>query len=122
MTLQEALQTSPNTTFVILEEKIGMGPVVNMAKKLGLRTTMSNNLMGNPPNPDADSAALSKSQLEYFGPKENAPGRGSFTLGVSPVSGLEMANVAATLMSRGTWCRFRRIAPELDRYGRGQSL
>jgi len=122
MTLQEALQTSPNTTFVILEEKIGMGPVVNMAKKLGLRTTMSNNLMGNPPNPDADSAELSKSQLEFFGPKENAPGRGSFTLGVSPVSGLEMANVAATLMSHGKWCPLSPVDTLLDRNGEEQQI
>ncbi|WP_303048506.1 penicillin-binding transpeptidase domain-containing protein, partial [Gordonia sp. IITR100] len=29
---------------------------------------------------------------------------GSFTLGPTPVSGLELANVAATLASGGTWC------------------
>ena len=119
MSLQTALQTSPNTAFVILEEKAGMKSVVQMAKKLGLRTTMSNNLNGNPPKPESDDPELNQSQLEFFGPTPNRDphGRGSFTLGVSPVSGLEMANVAATLMSGGKWCPVTPIEKIVDRDG-----
>jgi membrane peptidoglycan carboxypeptidase len=116
MTLQTALQTSPNTAFVILEEKAGVGPVVNMASKLGLRKTMASTIGGNKPDPDAEPPA-NMSQLEFFGPKENSPGQGSFTLGVSPVSGLELANVAATIVSGGVWCPPTPILEITNRHG-----
>lgn len=123
MSLQKALQTSPNTTFVRLEEKVGMGPIVKMAKKLGLRNTMSSNLMGTKPDSDADKASLKMSQLQFFGPKDDGdPGQGSFTLGVSPMSGLEMSNVAATLMSHGKWCPTSPIDKLLDRNGDEKSI
>ncbi len=104
MTLQTALATSPNTGFVILEEKTGMGPVVEMAGKLGMRETMAANLAGRAPDPAAKNPRVSMPQSRFFGPKDGSPGEGSFTLGVSPLSGLELANVAATILSGGRWC------------------
>jgi membrane peptidoglycan carboxypeptidase len=105
MTLQTALQTSPNTAFVILEEKAGMDAVLDMANRLGMRKTMASNAAtGAKPDPTAESAEERQSQREFFGPSENSPGKGSFTLGVSPTSGLELANVAATILSGGVWC------------------
>ncbi|PRX44761.1 membrane peptidoglycan carboxypeptidase [Prauserella shujinwangii] len=117
MTLQTALQTSPNTAFVILEERAGMGPVVNMASKLGMRETMASNLYGGPVDPDSDDPGRTVSQLKHFGPKPNYPGNGSFTLGPAPLSGLELANVAATIMSGGTWCPPTPIKHVVDREG-----
>ncbi|TKG72080.1 transglycosylase domain-containing protein [Prauserella endophytica] len=118
MTLQTALQTSPNTAFVILEEQAGMKAVVDMASKLGLRKTMASNAAnGGPVNPEAESQELSQSQTQFFGPTANSPGKGSFTLGVSPTSGLELANVAATIMSGGVWCPPTPIGEMTDRDG-----
>ncbi|WP_199429960.1 transglycosylase domain-containing protein [Qaidamihabitans albus] len=117
MTLQTALQTSPNTAFVILEEQAGMGPVVDMASKLGMRKTMASNMHGGPVDPESDDPARNTSQAESFKPTENGPGNGSFTLGPSPLSGLELANVAATIMSGGTWCPPTPIKEVLDRNG-----
>jgi membrane peptidoglycan carboxypeptidase len=119
MTLQTALQTSPNTAFVILEEKAGMGPVLDMANRLGMRKTMAANAAtGAAPDPDGDSAEARQSQTQFFGPSENSPGKGSFTLGVSPTSGLELANVAATILSGGVWCPPTPLAEITDRNGK----
>ncbi len=118
MTLQTALQTSPNTAFVILEEKAGMGAVVDMASRLGMRKTMAANAAtGAKPDPKGDSAAERQSQAQFFGPSENSPGKGSFTLGVSPTSGLELANVAATILSGGVWCPPTPLQAVTDRNG-----
>ncbi|MBK1785058.1 transglycosylase domain-containing protein [Prauserella cavernicola] len=119
MSLQTALQTSPNTAFVILEEQVGMGAVIEMASKLGLRKTMAGNVAtGAAPEPGSQSQEIRSSQAQYFGPNQRSPGKGSFTLGVSPTSGLELANVAATLMSGGVWCPPTPIASVTDRSGR----
>lgn len=118
MTLQQALASSPNTTFIILEEEVGLGPILEMASRLGLRKTMASNAAtGDTPDPEAENPAVRLDQKEFFGPNENSPGKGSFTLGVSPVSGLEMANVAATIMSGGVWCPPTPIIEVLDRDG-----
>lgn len=117
ITLQDALAKSPNTAFVILEEKAGMGPVVKMAEKLGLRRSMAANGRGVPPDPKAEDNRLSSSQSEIYGPNGNWPGSGSFTLGPAAVSGLELANVAATIMSGGVWCPPTPIAKVTDRNG-----
>ncbi|WP_019809812.1 transglycosylase domain-containing protein [Saccharomonospora halophila] len=118
MTLQDALAKSPNTAFVVLEEEVGMGPVVQMASKLGLRKTMASNpAVGGPVDPESDDPMYNQSQTEYFGPSENSPGKGFFTLGASPTSGLEMANVAATIMSGGVWCPPTPILEISDRDG-----
>jgi membrane peptidoglycan carboxypeptidase len=119
MTLQTALQTSPNTAFVILEEKTGMAPVLDMASRLGMRKTMASNAAtGAAPDPDAENAAARTSQTQFFGPTENSAGKGSFTLGVSPTSGLELANVAATILSGGVWCPPTPIGEVTDRNGK----
>jgi membrane peptidoglycan carboxypeptidase len=120
MSLQDALAKSPNTTFVILEEETGMGPVVEMASKLGLRKTMASRPAdGRQPDPDHEKPEYSMSQKEFYGPNELAPnGRGMFTLGASPVSGLELANVAATIMSGGVWCSPTPVLEVNDRAGK----
>ncbi|MFC4002599.1 transglycosylase domain-containing protein [Prauserella oleivorans] len=119
MTLQQALATSPNTAFVILLEQAGMKNTLDMAYKLGLRKTMNSNAAtGGPPDPDAESAAVRLTQRQFYGPNGDYPGVGAFTLGVSPVSGLEMANVAATIMSGGVWCPPTPIAQITDRDGK----
>ncbi|MPZ00094.1 MAG: penicillin-binding protein [Actinophytocola sp.] len=117
ITLQDALAKSPNTAFVILEEKAGMGPVVKMAEKLGLRRSMAANGKGLSPDPKAEDNLLSSTQSEIYGPNGLWPGSGSFTLGPAAVSGLELANVAATIMSGGMWCPPSPIAEVTDRNG-----
>ncbi|WP_233225925.1 transglycosylase domain-containing protein [Amycolatopsis sp. CA-126428] len=115
-TLQTALATSPNTTFVGLEDQLGStGPAIDMAKRLGLRETMASNTGGGPVDPNVK--AKSQSQAEAYGPTGNSPGLGAFTLGFSPVSGLEMGNVAATILSGGVWCPPTPIAAVTDRNG-----
>ncbi|GAB3582044.1 transglycosylase domain-containing protein [Amycolatopsis endophytica] len=118
MTLQQGLQTSPNTAFVILEERTGMGPIVDMASKLGLRETMTRTIGGGSVKPDSETYNETKTQTAYFGPTDKSPGQGSFTLGVSATSNLEMANVAATILSGGKWCPPTPIAQVQDRDGK----
>ncbi|CAM3059043.1 transglycosylase domain-containing protein [Saccharomonospora xinjiangensis] len=119
MSLQDALAKSPNTTFVILEEMAGMDHVIEMAEKLGLRKTMATSPAGGKPDPDHEKPEFSMTQKEFYGPNELAPqGRGMFTLGASPVSGLEMANVAATIMSGGVWCSPTPVLEVNDRAGK----
>ncbi|QQQ76700.1 penicillin-binding protein [Saccharothrix sp. 6-C] len=114
MSLQTALQTSPNTGFVILEEQLGMDPVVDMASRLGMRETMATNIAGVRPDAKAKSKELRVSQTEFY--KSNG-GNASFTLSPAPVSTLELANVAATIMSGGVWCPPSPIAQVVDRAG-----
>ncbi|XVS64758.1 transglycosylase domain-containing protein [Actinosynnema sp. CA-299493] len=114
MSLQTALQTSPNTGFVILEEQLGMDPVVDMASRLGMRETMATNIAGVRPDAKAKSKELRISQTEFY--KSNG-GNASFTLSPAPVSTLELANVAATIMSGGVWCPPSPIAQIVDRAG-----
>ncbi|HEX8868840.1 MAG TPA: transglycosylase domain-containing protein [Lentzea sp.] len=112
MTLQQALATSPNTGFVILEEQTGMDAVVDMASRLGMRETMATNLQGTRPDPKAKDKQNRISQTEFY--KQNG-GNASFTLSPAPVSTLELANVAATIVSGGKWCPPTPIAKVLDR-------
>ncbi len=118
MTLQTALATSPNTGFVILEERVGMGKVVDMASRLGLRETMATNMYGQKPNPKSDDPNANQTQKQFFGPKGNSPGNASFTLSPAPLSTLELANVGATLMSGGVWCPPTPLLEVLDRNGK----
>ena len=115
MTLQTALQTSPNTGFVILEEQIGMDPVVDMASRLGMRETMATNLSGVRPDSKAKDKQLRISQTEFY---KQGGGNASFTLGPAPVSTLELANVAATIISGGKWCPPSPLLKVLDRSGK----
>ncbi|WP_109630936.1 transglycosylase domain-containing protein [Lentzea atacamensis] len=119
MTLQQALQTSPNTGFVILEEQTGMDAVVDMASRLGMRETMATNLQGIRPDPKAKDKQNRISQTEFF--KQNG-GNASFTLSPAPVSTLELANVAATIVSGGKWCPPTPIAKVLDRNGKAVAV
>ncbi|HEX7309030.1 transglycosylase domain-containing protein [Lentzea sp.] len=112
MPLRQALATSPNTAFVILEEKAGLDAVVDMASRLGMRRTMATNIAGTTPDPQGDRE-LRVSQTEYY----KANGNASFTLGPAPSSTLELANVAATVISGGTWCEPTPVRRVLDHDG-----
>jgi membrane peptidoglycan carboxypeptidase len=100
LTLTDALAQSPNTAFVELEGRTGVAPVVDMAQRLGLTSLGA-------PGPDGRSVA----------DVARAEDQASFTLGVSPTSDLELANVMATLASHGTWCPPTPIASVTDRDG-----
>jgi membrane peptidoglycan carboxypeptidase len=116
-TLQMALATSPNTAFVALEDRLGStAPGIDMATRLGMRETMASNTGGGVVNPK--DPAKSESQAKAYGPKGNNPGTGAFTLGFSPTSGLELGNVAATLLSGGVWCPPTPLASVTDRNGK----
>jgi membrane peptidoglycan carboxypeptidase len=117
ISLQNALATSPNVAFVDLETKVGVTPVVRMAERLGLRNTMRANAAGgtpitDPANPLSRRPEYSQPQSRFY---QDLP---SFTLGVSPVSTLEMANVSATLEDGGTWCTPNPVVSVTDRAGR----
>jgi membrane peptidoglycan carboxypeptidase len=111
ITLADGLATSPNTAFVGLETKVGMPAVLDMAKRLGLRSTLASSDTGGTPSPSSDDPQRNQPQSEYFRDKP------SFTLGNSPVSPLELANVSATLMSGGTWCPPDPVVSVTDRFG-----
>jgi membrane peptidoglycan carboxypeptidase len=95
MSLQDALAQSPNTAFVKLMEFTGVPDVVDMAVRLGMRslatTPFDDPRTGRPT--DRSIAEVTKAQKQA-----------SFTLGVTPTSVLELANVGATLASSGKWC------------------
>ncbi|OLT48425.1 penicillin-binding protein [Saccharomonospora sp. CUA-673] len=123
MNLQTALATSPNTTFVHLLDRTGIRPVLDMAYRLGMRSTMTSNAAnGGPVDAGNESNAWGMEQREFYGPRENSRGMPAFTLGVSPTNPLEMANVAATIMSGGTWCPPTPIAEVTDRNGQPVSI
>ncbi|MEV4311181.1 transglycosylase domain-containing protein [Actinocrispum sp. NPDC049592] len=117
MTLQSALATSPNTGFVKLEETLGgTEKVVDMAQRLGMRETMASNMDGNKPKPGEET------QAQHFKPHPGDHGKPTFTLGPAPTSALELANVAATLMSGGKWCPPTPIVSITDRNGQPVDL
>ncbi len=95
LSLTDALATSPNTAFVKLEEFTGIPDVVDMAVRLGMKslatTPFVDPITGR--RTDRSIAEVTKAQKQA-----------SFTLGVSPTSVLELANVGATLASAGKWC------------------
>lgn len=105
LSLQDALAQSPNTAFVKLEEYTGVDAVVDMALRLGmtsLSTTPASDRAGAP-----SIAEVTKSQ-----------NLASFTLGDTPTSALELANVDATLASHGIWCPPSPIKQVTDSAGR----
>jgi membrane peptidoglycan carboxypeptidase len=95
MPMWEALALSPNTAFVKLEEFTGVAPVVDMAVRMGMRSLATTAFVD-----PATGKRTSRSIAEVT----KAQGLASFTLGVSPTSILELANVGATLDSGGIWC------------------
>ncbi|VVJ21091.1 Multimodular transpeptidase-transglycosylase (EC (EC [Amycolatopsis camponoti] len=111
ISLADGLATSPNVAFVGLESQVGMPAVLDMAYKLGLRNTLATNDAGAVPDPASGNPQYNEPQSKYF---QNLL---SFTLGNSPVSPLEMANVSATLMSGGVWCPPNPILSMTDRNG-----
>lgn len=90
LTITDALAQSPNTAFVKLMEFTGVPDVVDMAVRLGLRRSLAN----------TTDPRTGRSYAEDI----KAQKRASFTLGVDPVSVLELSNVGATLASAGRWC------------------
>ncbi|MGN9910503.1 transglycosylase domain-containing protein [Phytohabitans sp. LJ34] len=76
---------SVNTYFVPLEEMAGAANTVEAAKKLGIRFL------------NEDDASMAND-------KEKADGWGSFTLGVSGTTPLDLANAYATLAADGRHC------------------
>jgi membrane peptidoglycan carboxypeptidase len=103
--------------FVDLEGRTGMPAVVQMAQRLGLRQTLASNAAGSDPvtdpaDPLSRNPQYDEPQSQYF------QGLLSFTLGVSPVSPLEMANVTATILSGGVWCPPNPIQSVTDRDGK----
>ncbi|MEE6257382.1 penicillin-binding protein [Plantactinospora sonchi] len=80
-----AFGRSVNTYFVPLEERVGAGKVVDAAKRLGIKFRAGN---------DADMAK----------DESSADGWGSFTLGVSATTPLDLANAYATLAADGKHC------------------
>jgi membrane peptidoglycan carboxypeptidase len=121
ISLQDALATSPNVAFVGLEARTGVPAVIGMARRLGLRDSLASNDVGSTPvtdpaDPRSRDPQYDQPQSRYF---QNLL---SFTLGDSPVSTLEMANVAATLESDGTWCPPNPIASVTDRDGRSVTV
>lgn len=117
ISLRTALEKSPNTAFFMLENKLGVDKVLQMAERLGLRRTLNANTIGSPPITDPDDersklAAYNTSQKDYY------KTRLSFTLGVSAVSPLEMSNVMSTIKSGGVWCPPNPILSITDRDGK----
>ncbi|MGI5499840.1 transglycosylase domain-containing protein [Lentzea sp. CA-135723] len=112
MTLTKALAQSPNTGFVILQEQAGLNNVVDMAYKLGMRDTLSKVNRG--AEPLKSDGSNGPSQGDWT--KQN--NAGSYTLGPGATSVLELANVAATIVSSGTWCPPTPVEQVLDRNGK----
>ena len=107
LSLTDALARSPNTAFVKLEETTGIPPVVDMALRLGMRSLAT-----------TPSGVPGKSVADVTRDQELA----SFTLGTTPTSTLELANVGATLASHGTWCPPTPIRSITDAGGRPVAL
>lgn len=108
MSLTQALATSPNTGFVKLEDQVGLEEVARMSVALGLRGYEL-------PAGDVDGAFAGTGRT--FQDEIYAQKMASYTLGVTPVSPLELANVGATLASRGQWCQPTPIDTIRDRNG-----
>src|SRR6478735_11138952 len=109
MTLQQALATSPNTGFVALEDQVGLQKVADMAVALGMKGYQLD-------AGDVDPAFASAGT--DYAAQIIAQKMASFTLGVSPVSPLELANVGATLASDGRWCPPTPVDTITDRNGK----
>jgi membrane peptidoglycan carboxypeptidase len=109
MTLAQALATSPNTGFVALEDQVGLQKVAEMAVRLGLK--------GYQLDAGEVDPAFASAGTDYTA-QVTAQKMASFTLGVSPVSPLELANVGATLNSDGRWCPPTPVDTITDRDGK----
>ncbi len=109
MSLEDALATSPNTAFVDLEDQIGLDKVADMSVRLGMKGYLL-------PAGDVDQAFAGTGT--NYEAQITQQKMASFTLGVSPVSPLELANVGATLKSDGQWCPPTPVESITDRDGK----
>jgi membrane peptidoglycan carboxypeptidase len=107
LSLTDALALSPNTAFIKLEEFTGIPDVVDMAVRLGMRSLASTPFVA------PDGRRTDRSIAEATKEQKQA----SFTLGVTPTSVLELANVGATLDSAGKWCPPSPIEKVTDQAG-----
>jgi membrane peptidoglycan carboxypeptidase len=108
MPISQALAESPNTSFVALEDQVGLSKVVDMSVKLGLRGYQLD-------AGDVDPAFAGTGNS--YADEVTAQKIASYTLGVSPVSPLELSNVGATLDSDGLWCPPTPVDAITDRDG-----
>ncbi len=106
--LRDALATSPNTAFVALEDQIGLDKVVAMSVAMGMKGYEL-------PAGEVDRAFTGSGRT--FAQEMVAQKVASYTLGVTPVSPTELANVGATLASGGQWCQPTPIDVITDRNG-----
>jgi len=106
MTLKQAMATSPNTGFVKLEDDLGLAKVVDLAVAMGMKGYEL-------PAGEVDQAFTGSTNT--FAQELVAQKVVSFTLGVAPVSPLELANVGATMVSDGLWCPPTPINSVVDR-------
>ena len=83
-TMWSGFGKSVNTYFVQLEEKVGADQAVRLAERLGLRWRT-----------DVDRSQASPERVKKWG---------SFTLGVSDATPLEMANAYAAIAADGRYC------------------
>ena len=111
MTLKQALAESPNTPFIDLEKRLGVGTVVDTAVKMGLRSLADKPSSDNGDNGDNKDE---KSQADTI--KET--NQGSFVLGPVAVDPLELSNVAATIANGGTWCEPNPVLKVTDHDGK----
>lgn len=95
MSMTDALAQSPNTAFIKLEEFTGIPDVVDMAVRLGMKS------LAKTPFVDPGTGERTDKSIAEVTKEQNLA---SFTLGVTPTSVLELANVGATLYSGGRWC------------------
>jgi membrane peptidoglycan carboxypeptidase len=107
LNVTDALAVSPNTAFAKLIQQVGVTRAVDMSVRLGLRSYA---LPGTARAYDPES----NESLADFIKRQNI---GSFTLGPFQLNALELANVAATLASGGTWCPPDPIDEIVDRHG-----
>nr|WP_206038049.1 penicillin-binding protein [Rhodococcus sp. HNM0569] len=108
MSVTDALAQSPNTAFVKLIQQTGVGPTVDMAVRLGMRSYAEPNTSG------FDNRSMADFQKDQ--------NLGSFTLGPTWINPLELSNVAATLASHGKWCPPTPIDSVFDREGKPVSI
>jgi membrane peptidoglycan carboxypeptidase len=80
-----AFGKSVNTYFVPLEERVGADNVVDVAKRLGIKFRVSE-------------------EARWANNRDFAADWGSFTLGVSSTTPLDLANAYATLAAEGKYC------------------
>jgi membrane peptidoglycan carboxypeptidase len=109
ISLRRALATSPNVAFVKLEKKVGVPRALNMAYRLGMRRSMRHDVLIKVPGKKKRQPAP-----EIRAYRNDT----AFTLGFSPLSPLEEANVTTTIKSDGVWCPPNPILSITDSHGK----